>query len=109
MGRTTRIPIPHKGRAGFYGGMQENKKRAISGQHHMRVAVLVSERIQKVNPIGDFIKNNKRLKFKFPGADFYYGTCKSYKSEFKRLFPNETCEYFDEPTMLYHSNKIDKK
>ena len=27
----------------------------------MRVAVLVSGRIQKVNPIGDFIKNNTRL------------------------------------------------
>lgn len=75
----------------------------------MRVAVLVSGRIQKVNPIGDFIKNNTRLKEKFPGADFYYGTWQSYKSEFERLFPNETCEYFKEPVMRYHPFDINKK
>ena len=75
----------------------------------MRVAVLVSGRIQKVNPIGDFIKNNTRLKEKFPGADFYYGAWQSYKSEFEHLFPHETCEYFEEPVMRYHPYEISNK
>lgn len=75
----------------------------------MKVAVLVSGRVDSAQGRTGLIRNNTRLKEKFPGADFYYGAWKSYKSEFERLFPNQTCEYFDEPVMHYHPYEISNK
>jgi hypothetical protein len=75
----------------------------------MRVAVLVSGRVDSAQGRTGLIRNNTRLKEKFPGADFYYGTWNIYKSEFERLFPNQTCEYFEEPVIQYHPYEINKK
>lgn len=72
----------------------------------MRIAVCVSGAFATGNPQGDLVKNNNRLKSKFPTADFYYATWDSYKPEFERLFPNEACEYFSEPIMHYHPYEI---
>ena len=75
----------------------------------MRVAVLVSGRVNSAQGRTGLIRNNTRLKEKFPGADFYYGAWQSYKSEFDSVFPNETCEYFEEPVMHYHPYEISNK
>ena len=75
----------------------------------MRVAVLVSGRVNSAQDRTGLIRNNIRLKAKFPGADFYYGAWQSYKSEFDSVFPNETCEYFEEPVMRYHPYEISNK
>jgi len=75
----------------------------------MRVAVLVSGRVVSAQGGAGLIRNNTRLKEKFPGADFYYGAWQSYKSEFDSVFPNEICEYFEEPVMPYHPYEIRNK
>ena len=68
----------------------------------MKVAVCISGAFKSGHPKGCLIKNNKIRKLKFPEADFYYATWESYKSEFKKHFPEEHCEYFPEPNMHYH-------
>ena len=75
----------------------------------MRVAVLVSGRVNSAQGRTGLIRNNTRLKEKFPGADFYYGAWNIYKSEFESVFPHETCEYFEEPVMHYHPYEISNK
>lgn len=68
----------------------------------MRVAVLVTGQVKSGNPLGDLKKNNKRMKEKFSGADFYYGTWKQFEKDFKENFPDDNCFYFDEPKVHYH-------
>ena len=75
----------------------------------MRVAVLVSGRVDSAQGRKGLIRNNTRLKEKFPGADFCYGTWNSYEREFKETFPHDTCEYFEEPVIQYHPYEINKK
>jgi hypothetical protein len=76
----------------------------------MKVAVCVSGAFRTGNPKGSLVRNNEIQKIKFPDADFYYATWEGYKDEFEKVFPNEKCEYFPEPTMHYHPYKdIDKK
>ena len=73
-----------------------------------RIAVCVSGTFNTGNPKGDLVKNNKILKSKFPKADFYYATWERYRADFKKLFPNESCEYFPEPTIHHHPYLIEK-
>lgn len=63
----------------------------------MRVAVCVSGACR-----GSLQRNNARLKEKFPIADFYYATWNQYCAEFSKAFPQERCEYFQEPRVHYH-------
>lgn len=48
------------------------------------------------------VRNNRVLKEKFPDADFYYATWKGHEELFYKHFPNDKCETFEEPVMLYH-------
>jgi len=68
----------------------------------MKVAVCVSGAFRTGNPRGDLERNNAIQKARFPDADFYYATWDGFKPEFERLFPNERCEYLQEPVMHYH-------
>jgi hypothetical protein len=48
------------------------------------------------------VRNNRVLKEKFPDADFYYATWKGREEQFYKHFPDDKCETFQEPVMLYH-------
>jgi len=62
----------------------------------MRVAVCVSGACR-----GSLERNNRRLKSKFK-ADFYYATWEGYRTRFSQAFPQDECEYFQEPNPHYH-------
>ena len=68
----------------------------------MKIAVLVSGLVRVGHPQGDLVFYNKRHKEKFPDADFYYGAWKGCQLAFEKHFPNEKCNYFDEPQNHYH-------
>jgi hypothetical protein len=51
---------------------------------------------------GSLVRNNERMKAKFPSADFYYATWSTQAKTFQSAFPFEQCEYFAEPTPHYH-------
>lgn len=68
----------------------------------MRVAVCISGTCTSSNPLTDLKRNNKRIKEKFMGCDFYYGTYESYKNVFETNFPDDQCFYFKEPEINYH-------
>lgn len=68
----------------------------------MRIAVLVTGQVKTGHPLGDIVKNNKRMKEIFSDADFYYGTWDNFKGEFEKNFPKEKCYYFQEPKVHYH-------
>ncbi len=76
----------------------------------MKIAVCVSGSFNTKRSDGCLINNNKLIKSKFPGADFYYATWDSYKPKFEKLFPQDKCEYYSEPDMHYHPyTDIEKK
>lgn len=68
----------------------------------VKVAVCVSGAVSANIDNPDFVQCNTVLKSKFPDADFYYATWDSYKDKFESLFPNEQCQYFEEPVVPYH-------
>lgn len=77
----------------------------------MRIAVLVSGALNSKwrhdsrHDNRPELLNNIRLREKFPDADFYYASWKGYENDFKHLFPNEECTFYDEPVMNYHPYK----
>jgi hypothetical protein len=68
----------------------------------MKIAVCISGAIRSNQGDAGLIRNYKRMKEKFPSADFYFATWNSFSSDFNRLFNSEKCFYFEEPKMHYH-------
>jgi hypothetical protein len=68
----------------------------------MKVAVCVSGAVRSQQGDAGLLRNYNRMKEKFKGADFYFATWNSFQSDFKRLFKEEKCFYFEEPKMHYH-------
>ena len=69
----------------------------------MKTAVLISGAlISRSNKIENIIDNVKRMKEKFPDADFYFATWEPFKAQFESVFPGESCLYVKEFTPTYH-------
>lgn len=68
----------------------------------MKVAVCVSGAMRSKQGDAGLLRNYKRMKEKFPTANFYFATWDSFSSDFERLFNGEKCFYFKEPKMHYH-------